>query len=199
VEFLGLVSASVDAEVPVDLTKVPEPSWIGRVLFRQALAVYSRTDRGPNRGEVRTRSALIRAAWRFARGKGRVPRVHDWLAETTFERAEEPAGPLPEEAEEVLKRFYVTKVSSLQFCGPTFYDFPFWEGLQALLLTFPVVLWLARVLRDEPRAAAVTKAIGMVDYNFGYNPVLGTLRQRLALRILSERGELEKLLAWYSR
>ena len=118
---------------------------------------------------------------------------------TTFAQPEIPAGPLPKAAEEVLERYYATKVSSLQFCGPVFYDYPFWEGLQALCLTFPVTLWLARAFADLPKEEAVTRAIGMVDYNFGYNPILGTQRQRLSLAILARFQELDRLMAWYSR
>ena len=198
-EFLGLVAASVDGEVPTDPAAVPPPSWMGRVLFRQALAVYGRKDRGPFRGAARSRGALLAAAWRFAIGTGRVPRVHAWMPETTFEEVETSAGGLSEAAEQILERYYVTKLSSLQFCGPVFYDFPFWEGLQALCLTFPVILWLARGQRTLPKHEAVTRAIGMVDYNFGYNPILGSRLQRLSLALLARFHELERLSAWYSR
>jgi lysine-N-methylase len=198
-EFLGLVAASVDGEVPRDSVGIPPPSWMGRVLFRQALAVYGRKDRGPFRGAARSRVALLAAAWRFAIGKGKVPHVHAWIPETTFEEAEAPAGGLSGSADQILERYYVTKLSSLQFCGPVFYDFPFWEGLQALCLTFPVILWLTRAQRNLPKHEAVTRAIGMVDYNFGYNPILGSRLQRLSLALLARFHELERLGAWYSR
>ena len=35
--------------------------------------------------------------------------------------------------------------------------------------------------------------------NFGYNRLLGTARQRMATRMLTARGEMAKLIAWYSR
>ena len=43
------------------------------------------------------------------------------------------------------------------------------------------------------------RAITMVDHNFGFNPMLGTQRQRLSLGILATRGELARLVSWYSR
>jgi lysine-N-methylase len=199
VEFLNLVGASLDDEVPADPTALPAPSWVGRVLFRQALAIYPRKDQGPHRSQVRSRLGLVHAAWRFARGTGLVPRVHAWLPATHFAAAEQSLGPLPEAAEEVLERYYKLKVGSLQFCGASYYGFPFWEGLEALALTLPVILWLTRLLRDLPRDEAVVRAIGMVDRNYGFNPVLGMRRQRLSLRLLTRRRELERLIAWYSR
>jgi lysine-N-methylase len=38
-----------------------------------------------------------------------------------------------------------------------------------------------------------------VDDHFGFNPVLGTLRQRMSFRILGGTGQLTRLIAWYGR
>jgi lysine-N-methylase len=91
------------------------------------------------------------------------------------------------------------KVDSYQFFGPTNFNVGFWEGLESLLLTFPATMWLSRMFRDRPREQAVTQALRIVDDNFGYNRLLGTRRQRLSTRLLASRGELTKLIAWYSR
>src|SRR5262249_25953854 len=119
--------------------------------------------------------------------------------ETTFANAEEPTGPLPPEAEEMLERYYSVKVGSLQFCGPGYFGFPFWEGLEALALTLPVILWLSRVLTNAPRTEAVVRAVRIVDANYGFNRLLGLRRQRLGLWLLTRRQDLDKLIAWYSR
>jgi lysine-N-methylase len=68
-----------------------------------------------------------------------------------------------------------------------------------LVLTFPAVLWLARAFADRPRAEAVRLALRTVDDNFGFNPLLGSGRQKFALRLLLRRGELTRLVAWYGR
>jgi lysine-N-methylase len=199
IEFLNLVGASLDDEVPADPAALPPPGRMARLLFRQALALYPRQDHGPNRGLVRSPMALVGAAWHFMRGKGPVPRVHGWLPETTFEKPEEPAGPLPPAAEEMLERYYTVKVGSLQFCGPAYFGFPFWEGFEALTLTLPVILWLSRVLTGVSREEAVVRAVRMVDANYGFNPLLGLRRQRLSLSLLTRRQDVDKLIAWYSR
>ncbi|HEV3205082.1 MAG TPA: YkgJ family cysteine cluster protein [Gemmataceae bacterium] len=199
VEFLSLVGMSLEKDVPSDPLVLPAPGRLGRVLFRQALAVYIRKDQGPQRNEIRSKLGLVRAAWRFARGKGPVPRLHGWLPQTTFERVEEPRGVLSQQADAILERYYLVKVGSLQFCGPAFYRYTFWEGLESLALTLPIILWITRAMGDISPEEAAQRAIAMVDRNFGFNPVLGMQRQRLAIRILSHRGELERLIAWYSR
>ena len=41
-EFLDLVSAGVAADVPVDPATLQPPTWVGRILFRMALAAHLR-------------------------------------------------------------------------------------------------------------------------------------------------------------
>ncbi len=199
-ELLEVLESFADAEVPADPASVPPPTWVGRILFRQALALYTRKHHGPNRGpDIRSRTALLRAAWRFTRGSGVVPRMHAWLPETTFEAIEEPAGPLSPQADEILERYYAMKVGSLQFCGAASFGMSFWEGFEHLALTLPLLLWVARAMRPLPAEEAVTRALSIVDDHFGFNRVLGTLRQRLSFKILARRGEIARLIAWYSR
>jgi lysine-N-methylase len=139
---------------------------------------------------------------KFARGKGRVPKLHALIPDdVTFAAAEQAAGPLGPESDALLTRYYQLKVESLQFCGPTNFDLPFWDGLESLALTFPAILWLARVLTagGRPRDDAVRQAVRIVDDNFGFNKLLGQTRQKVALRLLAKNGELSKLVAWYGR
>lgn len=202
-EFLEIVSAALDEDVVEKPEDIPPPGWVGRMIFRQTAAVYCRKDWGPSAGEaVRSRWTRIKAAWRFAVGRGRVPRLHGLIPGTTFAAAERPAGPLSKQSDALLTRYYRVKVESMQFCGPTNFGRRFWDGLDALILTFPVLMWLSRVLsaggamsRDE----AVAQAVRVVDDNFGYNPLLGAGRQAWAVHTLSERGELARLVAWYGR
>jgi lysine-N-methylase len=200
-EFLEVVGAGVAADVPVKPEEVPAPGWVGRMLFRQEAAVYARKDRGADRGAAsRSRLSLLRAGWRFARGLGPVPPVNARLKPgILFEQMEAPAGDLPANAEAVLERYSRVKVESLQFCGRAHLGLPFWEGLESLALTVPLVLWLSRGLAAGSRVEAVTRAVSLVDDHFGYNRVLRTRRHRAAVRLLAQRGELAKLIAWYSR
>jgi lysine-N-methylase len=114
-EFLKIMGESLDGEVPADPASVLPPGWMGRILFRQAVALFTRKDHGPDSGVARQgRLALLMAAWHFAVGKGEVPRLHNRLPETTFAKVEAGGGPLPDEAEEVLERYFIIKVESLE-------------------------------------------------------------------------------------
>jgi lysine-N-methylase len=199
-EFLDLLLASLDEEVPANPATLPRPNWVGRMLFRQAVAVFTRKDHGPNRGIARQgRVALLGAAWRFARGQGPVPRLHKLVPETTFEQIESATSALSAEVEEILERYYTTKVEALQFCGAPNFHLPFWEGLEMLALTYPVIMWVMRSWKDLPRTEAVMRALTIVDDHFGYNRVLRSGRQRFSFRLLTRTGEMQKLIAWYSR
>jgi lysine-N-methylase len=199
-EFLQLISEGMSAETPVRPEAVALPDWIGRVLFRQTMAIYARKDVGPRRGVSRHgRLALLWAAWKFAVGSGRVPRVHGLMPATTFEAIEQPGQPLSDVAAAMLSRYYQIKIESGQFFGPTNFNRRFWDGLDSLLMTYPAIRWLARALHDRPADEAITLALRIVDDNFGFNPLLGSRRQIIAGRILGRRGEISRLIAWLSR
>jgi len=199
-ELFHVLSEAVEEDAPESPDEVPRPGWVGRVVFRQVAAVYSRKDHGAEKGSAqRGPVGRILAALAFARGAGRVPRVNSLIPEVRFHQAEEPAGPLSPAADALLTRYYRMKVESLQFCGPTNFDLPFWDGLESLAITFPAILWLARVFHNLNRDEAIERALRLVDDNFGFNKLLGLGRQKFALRLLAGRGELTKLVAWYGR
>lgn len=202
-ELLHVLSQAAADEVPPRAEDIPPPGWVGRMVFRQLAAVYARKDHGAEKG-LAQRGPIRRllAAWRFATGRGTIPPVHAALpARVDFAAGEVPFGPLSPAATDLLARWHRVKVESLQFCGAPNFGLAVWEGLESLALTFPAAMWLARVLVAGGRTpdAAVTQAVRMADDNFGFNPLLGSLRQKFALRMLTQRGELPKLIAWYGR
>jgi lysine-N-methylase len=67
------------------------------------------------------------------------------------------------------------------------------------VLTLPVILWLRRAFRGQSPVQAVEQAIQVVDDHFGGDPMLGFPHIRYLQQMLAQRGELEKLVAWYSR
>lgn len=199
-KYLQAVRNAVDADVPRDVVDLPPPDrLLGGVLFRALLAIFARRDRDVDgASDIRRRLGRVLTGWRFARGCGPVPRVNEFLPETSFEAVEQCRRTLPE-MDETLERYYVVKLNSLQFCGPPNFDLPLWSGLESLVLTLPMILWLRRAFTNLSPVEAVQQAIQLVDDHFGGNPMLGFPHIRFLQRTLAERGELEKLVAWYSR
>lgn len=202
-EFLNVMSAAVADEVPADPYSVPRPGWVGRTLFRQQAVIYMRHDHGPHAGVgQRGRWSRIRAGWKFAIGRGIVPRLHAELpAGVSFAAAEQPFGDLSSEADELLTRYFRVKLESGQFFGPTNYRRGYWDGLTSLLLVFPVVQWAARVMAagGKDKLDAVKWALRMVDENYGYSKFLAGGRTIWTLRTLADRDEIARLIAWYAR
>jgi len=201
-ELLEILKDAAEDEVPESPEDVPEPSWVGRMVFRPVAALYARKDTGPDRGSAQSSAfARLFSAMQFARGKGRVPRTHVAIPETTFDAAEKPLDELSDEAESLLARWARVKIESGQFCGPTNFGMLVWDGLESLAVAFAAAMWLTRVLATDgrPQDDAVRMAVRIVDDNFGFNPLLGRGRQKFALGLLGKRGELPKLVAWYGK
>jgi lysine-N-methylase len=199
-KYLQAVRNTVETEVAREPADLPPPDPLfGRVLFRVFLAIFARRDRDVYRASgVRKRLGRVIDGWRFARGRGRVPRVNEFLPEISFEEIERDTG-MPLEMDETLERYYVVKLSSLQFCGPPNFDLSLLAGLESLVLTLPMILWLRRAFTDVSPVNAVQQATQLVDDHFGGNPMLGFSHIQYLMHILAQRGELEKLVAWYSR
>jgi len=199
-KYLRAVRGGVEPEVPREPADLPPPDrLVGGVVFRVLLAIFARRDCDGYRAKsIRRRLGRVLAGWRFARGRGQVPRVNEFLPETTFEEVERSPG-MPPEIDETLERYYVVKLNSLQFCGPPNFDLPLLTGLESLVLTLPMILWLGRAFTGLSPVKAVEQAIQLVDDHFGGDPMLGLPHVRFSMGLLAQRGELEKLVAWYSR
>jgi lysine-N-methylase len=199
-ELLGILT-EVTAEELRPAEQMPPPGWTGRMVFRQLAAVYARKDSGPNRGTMSQIGWLRRmwAGYRFAGGRGAVPPVNGLLPPSvTFEQGEQPAGTLPPDAEQLLTRYFHVKLESMQFFGKTNFDLPFWAGLDSLLFTFPVTLWLGRLLTtpQRGRTEAIGESLRIVDDSFGFNPLLAG-KQASGVKVLAAKGELPRLIVWY--
>ena len=202
-EFLQVVSAAVDDDVPTNPHDLPPPSRAGRMIFRQFLAIYSRRDAGRHPGIAsRGRWTRVSAAWRYALGRGAVPKLHGLFPDTSFAVAEAVQPPPAAESEALLKRYFLLKLESLQFCGPSNFRRPVWAGLDSLVLTYPVIRWLANVFAADGKRSgteALEAAVQQVDDSFGFNPLLAPSRQAWAIQTLADRNDLAKLVAWYGR
>ncbi len=199
-EFLQVLRAAVDTDVAREAGDVPPPDrMLGKVLFRVLLPIFARRERDVHRAKgIRRGLSRVRDGWRFARGRGRVPRINEFLPEISFDAVEQSSG-MPAEVDETLERYYVVKLNSLQFCGPPNFNMPLWAGLESLVLTLPMILWLSRAFTGLAPVKAVEQAIQVVDDHFGGDQMLALPHVRFAMLTLAERGELEKLVAWYGR
>jgi lysine-N-methylase len=199
-EFLTIMTAV--AEESTSLEKLPSPSWVTRMLFRQQLALYARKDKGRHAGDApKSRWFRWQSAWRFARWEGLIPRLHAAIPAVRFQDVEAVQITPNRTTWETLERYYVVKLVSFQFFGPMNFHRHYFDGLDSLLLTFPAIGWLARIFawsHERSPDDAVSLALQAVDDNFGFHPLLGASWQTWANRTITERGDLARLIAWYA-
>ncbi len=183
---------------------LPPQRW-ARTQLRLLAMQYARRDTSTALAQGwHYRWQLLLAGLQTAWGRGQTHPVHTDFASVPFARLEQPNGGLPATAQELLTRYYRTKVQSLSFCGRAYYDVPFAEGLVSLLLTFPALMYLTRWLaagaaRPHALHADVARALTFVDHQHGYSPIFGQAAFRRRVRLLTTAQQLIPLIADYSR
>lgn len=202
-EFLSIITEAAENDgLPDDLQPV---SSLGQLQFRLLVAQYARKDTVADLGGgFRARWNLLKAAIRFTTGRGETAALQDCFQSVPFSDIEKPFGAIPKEADEVFTRYLRVKVQGLHFCGRAYYDVPFVEGLQSLLLIIPVIVWLARWLavsdgRQSLRMEDIRQAVTIADHHHGYSPALGMRSFRRRVRLLAQTGDLRRLVLWYLR
>jgi lysine-N-methylase len=181
------------------------PTALGRLLFRTLAFVYARKDTVADlHAGLGRKFKLLRAAGSFALGKGPVPPLRPECGRARLEQLDCPIGLLSTDVNNLLTRFFRVKVQGLHFCGAAYYNVPLVEGFQSLALLFPVILWMARWHtlgegRDAVTPGDVVRAVSMVDHHHGYSPILGGRAARQRVRILAQRGDIARLIAWHTR
>ena len=204
-DFLDLIREAACADVPALPQTMAEPTRLGRLYFRLLVAQYARKDTAADlQAGWRGRWRLLRAIWKFSRGKGDAPPLQSAFQAVPFGALEAPFGPLTAEQDEILTRYLHVKVQGLHFCGPAYYDVPFVEGFHSLALVIPVTLWLARWLaassgRSQWTTDDVIQALTIADHHHGYSPALGQYAARRRVHMLTAAGDVPRLITWYGR
>ena len=206
-ELVVLLRQEAVTQIPFDasLEDCAAPSRSGRTQFRLLVARYARKDTAQDRqAGWRERWNLLRAALRFAAGRGKLPSLQPQLGEVSFDQLEAPFGGLPPAADDLLTRYLRIKVQGLHFCGAAFYGLPLVEGFSSLAAMVPIVLYIARWLAATDGRASLTlpdvrTALSLADHHFGYLPDFGQRSLRRAVRLVTTTGDLQRLIIWYSR
>jgi lysine-N-methylase len=199
-ELAGILWKQTGIECDRENAHHPEkPDRLAGLLFRQCAAVHTRKDHGPKRGLARSGPiARLGAILRFSAGSGRVPRLHGWMPDAEFEKAELAGFSWDPECQEILRRYYWIKINAGQFAGNVHYRMSVCDGFSSLALTFPIICWITRLGAPSKSRETLIRAISIVDDHFGFNRVLGGFSQRMFLSVLSNSGRLERLIRWYA-
>lgn len=200
-DFLEIISEAATAE------EIPEPTPLASVMqmqFRLLVAHYARKDTVADLDAgFAGRWRLLRAATKFASGRGNATPLQDCFQEVSFETMEQSFGDLPDEFDEILTRYLTVKLQGMHFCGPAYYNIPLVEGFRSLVLIIPVMCWIARWLaasqgRKMWTTEDLSQAMTIADHHHGYSPVFGSRGFRRRVNMFAQTGDLSRLLFWYT-
>jgi len=188
----------IEAAGQDELPRVPPAPATG-AMFRQLLTVYGRRDRANAKEGLWAR---LKASLAMARGRGTAPPLRPELPPVPFADLEVSFGVPDGDAADALVRYYRMRLWSMSFCGRAFYGRPYLDGLNALWLTYPIILWFARLFAagegmEAPDRGCVERALAIVDHQHGRTPLLDVRAERFRQANLCERSTLRSLVIWY--
>lgn len=152
------------------------PGRAAGMLFRQIALEYVRLHpKFVIERSWRERWRLIRSALAFARGKGRVPRIHSAFPETTFEALERPLGHLNEGVLRPLCRYFEAMAASKQYAVWGREGWSIIESFRALAASYSIALWLLRFACGDrpPQFEDTIDVVRALDRGQSYAPLCG--------------------------
>jgi len=157
-------------------------------------------DKGSLLGRLRKRLESAGQMKQLAAAGGPLPRIQPDWPDCDLRELEQSFGPWPPAVQEMIGRYLLTRVASLGYCGPNFYQYPLVEGAQSLLLAAVTLGWVMRIQavrqgRDYLELPDAQQAVMAIDGNLGYSTALGMGPARLRLRYLADH--LERFIQWY--
>ena len=186
-------AASHDVGILFQDRQPPSPSTAR--LFRRLGAHFIRCVPGglPTRTLV-DHWRVLRLSGRLARMTTLSPELHPQFPAVDVDRLERPLGPLAGDVLHPLSRFYESHAISKRYIlvrpNDTVVD-----SVRRLVFTFPMALWMLRWLAVDRKPVAEDMVQIVVALERGF--VLPALRG--AAGFLAQSGQLDRLLAWYSR
>jgi lysine-N-methylase len=198
-ELLDTVASKVREAAGTDALRRVAPPGMVRTTFRQLIGVYGRLDRVGEQAQLLRR---LKLSLRMLAGTGLLPPLRDDLPAVAFAAIEQAGGIPAHGAAQVVERYLHFRFAGMGFFGRAYYQRGYLDGMNALLLTYPLICWFARVFAageglPTPNAACVERALMIVDHQHGITPVLDFPSERFRTHFLCERSTLRSLVIWY--
>ncbi|HEX2952212.1 MAG TPA: YkgJ family cysteine cluster protein [Armatimonadota bacterium] len=198
-EFLETVLTKVIETAEKDTLRRVPPPGIVQSMFRHLLSIYARMDRV---GEKTSTIQRLKHSLRMSSGRGQVPPIRQGFPSVAFTDIDRMSVTPQHGAAAMIERYLHLRLSSMSFFGRTFYDRSYLDGMNSLLLTYPLVCWIARAYAVEqglqaPDAGCMEQALQIVDHQHGMNPLLNIAIEHVRTNFLTERSHLRSLVIWY--
>ncbi len=170
-----------------------------RSIFRQVVGFYGTIDTVGQRSQIMRKLGI---SMRLMSGKGLVPQFFEDFPRVTFQQVDDARGVPSGGAALAIERYLVTHLNCMGFFGPSFYNRKYLDGLNSLLLTFPLICWFMRCFtavsgRTQTDQQCSESALQIVDHQHGVTPQLDFPLERSRTRLLCQAETLRSLVVWY--
>jgi hypothetical protein len=198
-EFIDAAASVVQEEATYDDLERKPPTSLVRSAFRQVVGVYGRLDRVGDKAKPLER---LSTGTRMYTGTGMIPALRDDFPKVSFADVENTRGIPTGLAALAVERYLSVHLASLGFFGMGFYGRSYVDGMNALLLTYPMICWFARVFAiekglDVPDEACIERAMMIVDHQHGVTPIMDSSAEKFRMKFLCEQETLRGLISWY--
>lgn len=200
-ELLAMLEESVPEEASPLFRERRPPSRTEAGVVRQSVFQFLRLHpQVAVRERWRDRLVVAGAAFRFLRGRGRVPNLVGATSQATFESLESPLGPLDPEVLEPLNRFLETATASARYCLLLPRRWGVVDGFRNLAFAYVAGMWLMRLFASDsqPNREMMADIVVALDRGQGF-AALTDSRHRRRIRFLAKPGQLPALAAWYAQ
>ncbi len=177
------------------------PSRSARPLFRLTVAGYLRLHPSYHvRESWSERWRLAWSAFKFARGKQEVPRIHESFPAANFKDLEEPFGHFEQSVQQPLNAYFEANAVSKQYAVAVRQGWSIVEKFRALALAYPAALWMMRYFLqgNSPTPEDAIDMVTTIDRGQGHDALVGPIHRR-RIASLKQLGALEQLAIWYAR
>lgn len=185
--------------------EIKELSRIERTMVRLLVATFLGTRLASfrelsvfGRSAERLGNVFLRLRMAIGRGRLRLPEAD--AAARIHQVGKLDVTSLDEASAEMLERYFVAKVASQGFFGPSFFGRSFAEGLDCLIAAYGAIVWLAAAHalaagREHLGSEDVEYGIRHVDYGFNYVGQFGGTLDRVRAMLFWHWETPEKLMA----
>ena len=198
-EFLDEVASNVQQTAIGDALPRTQPHRIERAVFRQMITIHARYDQVGVREPMLKRMATTLG---MLAGRGTVPELREGFPRVEFAATERSMGTPSGDAAAAIERYLHVHLTGMGFFGAAFYQRSYLDGLNALLLTYPMICWIARAFAagdslSAPDVSCIERSLMIVDHQHGVTPTMNMPVTRSRSDLLHDRAILRRLVIWY--
>lgn len=204
-ELVETLADAAPMEVPPTLDTVPVPTRVALLQFRSLVMHFARLDSlAADETSLRGRLGMVLAGVKFARGRGRTPRMQERLPPVPFADLDLPHAPPDDALRELFGRYLRTNVRALHFGGTALHGLPLTVGFDDLAMMVPIACYLARwraraAGRSQTTAQDLRDALMIADRHYGGSPVMASTHFAARMRMLASQGQIDPLIVSMAR